>query len=48
MLKAKIQRIVATENGIAYQLTVLDGNSGWSDIVNVSEKILMEMNEGNQ
>lgn len=46
ILKALINSIhVDEKNNIRYSLTVFDGEAGWNNQVNVSEKMLMKMNE---
>ena len=45
ILKAIVDSITATKDGVMYQLTVFDGEAGWNNHVNIKESMLMEMNK---
>lgn len=44
ILKAIVDGIAATKDGVMYQLTVFDGEAGWNNHVNIKELMLMRMN----
>lgn len=45
ILKAIVDGITATKDGVMYQLTVFDGEAGWNSHVNIKESMLVKMNE---
>ena len=44
ILKAIVDSITATKDGVMYQLTVFDGEAGWNNHVNIKEQMLVKMN----
>lgn len=45
ILKAIIDGISATKDGVMYQLTVFDGAAGWNNHVSIKESLLVKMNK---
>lgn len=45
VLKAMVDGITVTKDGVMYQLTIFDGNAGWNNLVSIKESMLMEMNK---
>ena len=45
ILKAIVDGIVATKDGVMYQLTVFDGNSGQNNHISIKESMLVRMNK---
>lgn len=44
ILKAIVNGIAVTKDGVMYELTVFDGEAGWNNHVNIKEPMLARMN----
>ena len=45
VVKALVDSISTTKEGVMYYLTIFDGQSGWNNKVCIKESMLVRMNE---
>lgn len=45
VLKAMVDGIIATKNGVVYQLTIFDGESGYNNRISIKEPMLIRMDK---